>query len=250
MIRLLGKAEHGMFHALWSSFSAQSSRSATKKSRFGYRSGNRCARALFCPPLPSSDVATLLPKRVGISSSFSTSLPLPHRCNYLSFHHRNAVSPRCVPVHQACVAGGYQSADQKRKDHASYGVAPHHRRACSNSSVSFSTTPPPPTSHPLVCHFRERRGQCSRSFPILMSTWLWRAADSVESMTCGLDWFIPLKILPAVGALSFMMSTSVCGLMGERCITIRTPIKRFVSAHFTEAPCRTLPYGVLSCWVL
>jgi hypothetical protein len=40
-----------------------------------------------------------------------------------------------------------------------------------------------------------------------MGAWLWRAADGVESMTCGLGWFVPLKILTTVRALIFMMRT-------------------------------------------
>jgi hypothetical protein len=84
----------------------------------------------------------------------------------------------------------------------------------------------------------------------LMGAWLWRAADGVESMTCGLGWFVPLKILSTVTALIFMMRTGICALMGEGCITIRTPVKSFVSAHFTEAPRPILPYGSFSCCAL
>lgn len=43
----------------------------------------------------------------------------------------------------------------------------------------------------------------------LMGAWLWRAADGVESMTCGLGWFVPLKILFTVRALIFMMHTRI-----------------------------------------
>jgi hypothetical protein len=67
-----------------------------------------------------------------------------------------------------------------------------------------------------------------------MGAWRWQTADGVESMPCGFGRFIPLKILSAVGALSFMMRSPIRAQVGEGCIAIRTAISRFMFGHLSS----------------